>query len=206
MGSRIMHSIIGYKIVEALSIGNRTSFLLGSIAPDAVLTSKAKDLSHFYAGNIGDNTRRICYDTFFQKYRLLNVKDEAYLLGYYAHLIADDIWLKGFYLAWLRNRMANNNQLHELYHRDFKLLNGKLLEHYSINLGLHQILSRACTIPDLEEVKALNVEKFLHSVLEDMEYGVDCLEENLCVFSFDQIVGYVETSIELGINKIKKVI
>ena len=50
------------------------------------------------------------------------------------------------------------------------------------------------------------MEKFVHSVLEDMEYGVDCLEENLCVFTFDQIVGYVETSIELGVNKIKKVI
>mgnify|MGYP005840785839 CR=1 FL=1 len=38
MGSRIMHSIIGYKIAEALSIEDKTSFLLGSVAPDAVFS------------------------------------------------------------------------------------------------------------------------------------------------------------------------
>lgn len=42
MGSRIMHSIIGYKIAEALSIEDKTSFLLGSVAPDAVFSPDEK--------------------------------------------------------------------------------------------------------------------------------------------------------------------
>ena len=45
-----MHSIIGYKIAEALSCEDKTSFLLGSFAPDAVSTPEAKDLSHLYKG------------------------------------------------------------------------------------------------------------------------------------------------------------
>lgn len=38
MGSRIMHLIIGQQIAEKLNVEDRTSFLLGSIAPDAVQT------------------------------------------------------------------------------------------------------------------------------------------------------------------------
>ena len=38
MGSRIMHLIIANRIAECLSIEDRTPFLLGSIAPDAVIT------------------------------------------------------------------------------------------------------------------------------------------------------------------------
>jgi hypothetical protein len=45
MGSSMMHLIIGHRIAESLNIDDRTSFLLGSIAPDAVRT---KDESHFF--------------------------------------------------------------------------------------------------------------------------------------------------------------
>ena len=50
MGSRIMHSIIGEKIAEVFSIEDKTSFLLGSIAPDAVFSHEEKNLSHFFIG------------------------------------------------------------------------------------------------------------------------------------------------------------
>lgn len=43
-GTRIMHLIIGYKIAERLSIKDRTSFLLGSVAADAVQTNS--DILH----------------------------------------------------------------------------------------------------------------------------------------------------------------
>ena len=36
MGSRIMHVIIANGIAEKLSIHDKTSFLLGAVAPDAV--------------------------------------------------------------------------------------------------------------------------------------------------------------------------
>ena len=42
MGSRIMHLIIGHKIAESLSIEDKASFLLGSIAPDAVFSHEEK--------------------------------------------------------------------------------------------------------------------------------------------------------------------
>ena len=51
MGSRIMHLIITNRIAECLSIEDRTAFLLGGIAPDAVTT---KDSSHFFSGEVLD--------------------------------------------------------------------------------------------------------------------------------------------------------
>ncbi|MEH7384673.1 hydrolase [Bacillus sp. JJ1521] len=202
MGSRIMHAIIASKLADCLSISDKKSFLRGGIAPDAVVQ---KDLSHFYKGKVEDYSREIDYNGFLQKY---NVHlQNHYILGYYSHLIADDIWLKGFYLPWLRNRMEEDPQILQLYHNDFRLLNGKLLEHYGFTNQLkEEVHLGSVTIIDLEEVKTKEVEAFLSHVLGDMEYNKDCVNENLNVFTFDQIVGYIETSVDKSINLIKQIL
>ena len=99
MGSRVMHLVIANRIAENLSIEDRTPFLLGGIAPDAVAP---KDLSHFFTGDVQDYSRSIDYKGFLDKYR--SQAENHYLLGYFTHLIADDIWLKGFYLPWLKKQ------------------------------------------------------------------------------------------------------
>ena len=43
---------------------------------------------------------RIDYDSFFHKYE--SHIDSPFILGYYTHLIADDNWLSGFFLPWLK--------------------------------------------------------------------------------------------------------
>lgn len=95
MGSRIMHIIIASGIAEKLSIQDKTSFLLGGVAPDAVHSKEEKGTSHFYAGTTKNYTRRIDYDSFIHKYE--EHMDSSYMLGYYTHLIADDNWLSGFF-------------------------------------------------------------------------------------------------------------
>jgi hypothetical protein len=201
LGSRIMHSIIGKKIAEALSIKDKTSFLLGSIAPDAVFLHEEKNLSHFFIGEVQEHSRSVDYKGFLRKYS--SQADHPYILGYCAHLIADDIWLRGFYLSWLRNRMDADEELYKLYHNDFRLLNGKLMEHYGLTDELRQTFSHLPAIINLEEVTAEDVEKFIPYVLGDMEYDKEVLNEKLHVFTFDQIIGYIETCVEVGILKIK---
>ncbi|WP_306553496.1 hypothetical protein [Paenibacillus sp. LK1] len=66
MGSRIMHLIVANRIADSLSIVDKTPFLLGNIAPDAVTT---KDSSHFFAGEIQDYSRNVDYKGFLHKYR-----------------------------------------------------------------------------------------------------------------------------------------
>lgn len=199
MGSRIMHLVIANRIAECLSIEDRTLFLLGSIAPDAVST---KNESHFFTGEHQDYSRSVDYKGFLHKYS--SQADSHYILGYFTHLIADDIWLKGFYLSWLKNRMEANKELYNLYHNDFRLLNGKLLEYYGFTDELRKMLSYFPAIFDLQEVKSTDVEKFIPYVLGDMEYDKEVINEKLNVFTFDQIVGYIESSVDMGLLNLKQ--
>ncbi|MFS0870376.1 zinc dependent phospholipase C family protein [Paenibacillus xylanilyticus] len=194
MGSRIMHLVIANRIADSLSIKDKTSFLLGGIAPDAV---SSKDSSHFFAGEVQDYSRNVDYKGFIHKYR--SQAEDLYVLGYFTHLIADDIWLKGFNLPWLKNRMDADAGLYKLYHDDFRMLNGKLLEHYGYTDELRRSLKYFPTIPELDEVKPKDVGNFVPYVLGDMDYDNEILNENLNVFTFNQIVGYLETSVDMGL-------
>ncbi|MHC0039132.1 zinc dependent phospholipase C family protein [Pseudoneobacillus sp. C159] len=199
MGSRVMHLIIADQITKRIPIKSKQAFLLGGVAPDAV---SPKDMSHFYAGDHSDYTRNIDYNGFLEKYRLYRHSD--YLLGYYSHLIADDIWLKGFYMPWLKNRLeVNPNRLGQ-YHQDFRLLNGKLLNHYRLDCFVFENVSDF--VLDLAEVKKKDVEAFIPLLMGDMEYGQETIDAGLSVFTLEQIIGYIETSVEKSIWHLERVI
>jgi hypothetical protein len=195
-----MHLIIADQIAEKLFVKNRSAFLLGGIAPDAV---SPKDLSHFFAGDVQDYTRMIDYSGFLDKYRSCQQMD--YILGYYTHLIADDLWLKGFYLPWLKNRMEQDPKILALYHEDFRLLNAKLLNYYGLDFEeLKEMEQHRAAMVDLEEVAIKDVLDFLPYVKGDIQYPSDDLQAPLKVFTLEQIVGYVETSVDKGIIHINK--
>jgi Zinc dependent phospholipase C len=105
-----MHLIIANQIAEKVLISDKSSFLIGGIAPDSV---SPKDLSHFYIGDVNDYSRSIAYEKFIEKYS--GSSNTEFILGYYTHLIADDLWLKGFYLPWLKNRMENDKEIFNKY-------------------------------------------------------------------------------------------
>ena len=193
-----MHLVIANRIAEDLSIKDKTSFLLGGIAADAV---SPKDLSHFYKGDVKDYSRYIDYKEFIHKY--INHKDSHFIQGYYTHLIADDIWLKGFYLPWLKNRMEADKNIFSRYHNDFQLLNGKILNYYGITSQLRESLRKTVTITETEEVKSNDIQELIPYVIDDMEYDVEELKQSLTVFTFEQIIGYIETSADKGLIHIK---
>lgn len=102
--------------------------------------------------------------------------------------------------------MESNEEVYNLYHNDFRLLNGKLLEYYGVSNELKKALKDLPIIIDLEEVKSKDVEKFIPYVLGDMEYDKEVLDENLNVFTFMQMVGYIETSVDIGILNLESVL
>jgi hypothetical protein len=59
---------------------------------------------------------------------------------------------------------------------------------------------------DLEEITFIDVEKFVPYILGDMEYDKDLLNEKLNVFTNNQIIGYIETSVDLGKLIIKPIL
>lgn len=191
MGSRIMHLVIANRIANKLSIEDKTAFLLGGIAADAF---SEKDISHFYKGEVKDYSRYIDYKSFIKKY--YDNKNSHFIQGYYTHLIADDIWLKGFYLPWLRNRIEADPRIMNRYHNDFRLLNGKLLDYYRFTHELREALDNSSVISEIEEVKTSDLKGFVYDVKSDMTYSDEELEQSLTVFTLEQIIGYIETCID----------
>ena len=117
-----------------------------------------------------------------------------FLLGYYTHLIADDNWLSGF-STLAKNRIENDETIAPMYYNDFKLLNAKLLHHYDQEQQLFSLLNQEAHIVDIEEVSKKRF-SFSKVSFEDMLYPEQHLYEELQVFTFNQIVGYIETAIE----------
>ncbi|MDG5472287.1 zinc dependent phospholipase C family protein [Jeotgalibacillus sp. ET6] len=199
MGSRMMHLLISHRVSQQIRIENKASFIAGGIAPDAV---SPKERSHFYEGEVNDYSRSINYAGFLKKYG----HNSPYLLGYYSHLIADDLWLKGFYLPWLKNRMKADSSLFTRYHQDFGLLNAKLLQVYPCSQYLKNILMKPIRTMDLEEVSHSQLTAFIPSAIEDLNAEPSLAEKPLRVFTVDQIVGYIETAADQSVQKIKPLI
>jgi hypothetical protein len=197
MGSRLMHTIIAYEIASRLQIKDIGSFLLGAIAPDAV---SPKDLSHFYKGKTIDYTRTIDHKAFLQKYE--DHQNISFIQGYYTHLVADEIWLTGFFLPWLKNRMEIDSSIFERYHNDFKLLNAKLMNHYRINGDKMKDSFVKGQPVNLDEVSTEQLTNFLPYVEQDMKSLLS--EDPLQVFTMEMIIGYMETSIDKGCQAIKQ--
>lgn len=98
--------------------------------------------------------------------------------------------------------MQANPDLYQTYHKDFRLLNGKLLEHYGLKDALSKKLTDVPAVPDLEEVESKDIEAFIPHVLSDLEYDEESLSQELQVFTLVQILGYIETSVQVALLKI----
>ncbi|WP_193554836.1 hydrolase [Halobacillus salinus] len=194
----MMHLLIAHGVTEQCWIEDKTAFLLGSLAPDAAFD---KELSHFYIGEVEDYSRQVDVHAFIRKYETDQHMD--YIKGYYTHLIADQLWLKGFYLSWLKNRMNHDENLYQRYHSDFRHLNGKLIEHYGVRETLLSKIQELHGVLPMDEVEPHLLERFLVETREDFQFDSKSLSETLRVFTLDQIIGYVETGAHQSVLALK---
>lgn len=122
MGSHLMHLVIANEVWAHLTDVDRTAFLLGNLAPDA---TTSKQNTHYYAGQHEDMTRRLDLD----QYWLDSVdEDRSFRLGYYCHLVADEIWLQGFYKACLKQVITKDPEKQAMYYADFDAYNARLTQ------------------------------------------------------------------------------
>ncbi|MDY0407973.1 hypothetical protein [Paracerasibacillus soli] len=93
--------------------------------------------------------------------------------------------------------MEHDKELFHRYHHDFQLLNGKLINHYKVDLRIFEDVENR-KIPDLEEVSAEQVKRLLTQVRSHWDNDGDISQNSLQVFTLEQIVGYIETSVEIS--------
>lgn len=137
MASRIIHLAIAKCLGEVLQIKYKNRFYIGHILPDAVISAdKRKVNSHFI--EVFDNGRKKHFDfyAFYERYKDKIPSNELYL-GYYFHLIEDNVFRKLLYYdLGLLSRRGEPKLLEDLY-SDYHILNGILTEKYALENTLY---------------------------------------------------------------------
>ena len=98
MPSHYLHLILSYRRVTETDISGeqRSAFLLGAVAPDAVAVHRDKRRTHYavHAG-ITWGFRLPAFEQEFAGYRERSVLHQCFYRGYKYHLLLDDAWMRG---------------------------------------------------------------------------------------------------------------
>lgn len=186
MGSRMMHLAIGTVIQRRYRLSD--DFLLGSIAPDVQKNMNVpKDASHFIDRD-ASGRGSLNLNRFEETYR--SVWDKPFVQGYFCHLIADDIWVRGEFNQSLRHFNGSQNErdhLIEAHYQDFHSLNAILAQDYQLGVPTFSFPVRT-PIVEIDD-------HYLPGLISDLEGDFNDIALPLVVHSDEQIKAYVEASI-----------
>jgi hypothetical protein len=198
MGSRVMHYCISTILKHELQIHD-DQFLLGSLAPDVHKSnSEPKKTSHFMRkdeGGIG----YIDYHCFYDKY--LSSSPTPFHLGYYFHLISDDVWLRDIYykkIKWLPRE--KKTEAKEKYYRDFWRLNGKLIDYYSLELV--PLNERPV---EMDEIDYTLLPEIINDLKSDFNMADSAKDEMLEILEFTEVIQTIERTIIACLANSKRV-
>ncbi|MCY9513069.1 zinc dependent phospholipase C family protein [Paenibacillus apiarius] len=195
MGSRIMHFTIATILAGKLGIHDE-SFLVGGIAPDASKHINApKQKSHFVYKD-AEGHSFVNHERFCRKY--LSEQARPFHLGYYSHLIADNIWLQDIYypkVKWLEANEKKETQ--QRYYNDFRRLNGILIDHYHLELKDMNPIAE-----EIDEIDWACLPALIADLKDDFERKDETRGEALQFFRLEDIFIYIEKSVHLCMEAI----
>lgn len=202
MGSRIMHVLIAYATGRRLEVDDLPRFLLGGIAPDAHhVMQEPKDASHFLRWDEALQRKYVDVERFAEKYA--DSAGDDYYRGYLTHLIADDVWLTTvFERHVLFASKEERERILPAYYADFRTLNGLLIERCGTQDALVELL-QAGNGPEIDEVAFAAVLRLKDEVRQDYAYVPEDLETPLQLFSLEEIVEYLEASIDRAVARLE---
>lgn len=136
MASRILHLSVGCELEKAIEIKDINRFRIGTILPDAMVTKSKMDYNTHFAKFTDAKEKKVMdFEEFFKGYESEITTDELYL-GYYFHLIEDDIFRNMLYydLDLIRYR-GDEGFLEQLY-KDYGVVGAELIEKYGLEDNL----------------------------------------------------------------------
>ena len=134
MASRIIHLAVAHELAARLEIKDTERFLYGHILPDMIMGEyeyrvPIKKETHFYT-LLPNNRKTYDFYRFYEEYR--DRFEDMLYLGYYVHLIEDNIFRQYlYYRVGLLKRRGERKLLDELY-EDYRLLNPILIKKYNM--------------------------------------------------------------------------
>lgn len=189
MASRVIHLAVSKRIAVYFGL-SLERFNLGNLLPDLHAgTRESKAMSHFriiqepYEDAKTDKYQYFDYDYFLQKYN--NKMDDDIYLGYYCHLITDELWIQNVYIKYMRdeNRKKLIDQQDNYYH-DFSRLNQIIKEKYNLKIN---VAFELVQISEINYRKILDLKIILE---DDFKKKYDNL--NLLLFDYEDIINFIE--------------
>ena len=130
MASYLIHLAICCILERALPIKDVNAFRIGHILPDALKTAENCDFNSHYTKSLNEGKQKcIDFAEFYDRKRESVMTDEMYL-GYYFHLIQDNLFRSFLYSdLGLLSKRGSEEFLNDLYN-DYHILNGQLVKKY----------------------------------------------------------------------------
>ncbi len=130
MGSRMIHLCVAKAILKRIPLKEEL-FILGNLAPDAYNPQNV-GYAHTHFRIPEETMEKECIDlgSFLDKYQ--SHLNDHFVLGYYCHLISDNIWLKNAYEKYGGLSLEDREEAVRRVYRDYSILNGMLIKTYEL--------------------------------------------------------------------------
>ena len=154
MAAWITHLRIADLLIKKFNIPSEIDFVLGSIAPDSGIPDPSSNgyipprrLLH----RTSEDGRTIFYSDFAREYIKKDLDDDAlsFSVGYYAHLVTDDVWARRVYLPTRRKYIRQIEEFGNLFRARIKRSWENLDRLYLTNNEL-------CTLEMLKSAEAVS--------------------------------------------------
>lgn len=205
MASAVMHLAIAKRINEKLKLNEKELFL-GTIAPDtSAIVGMDKTITHFKTPK---DERLPDIDYFYSKYK--NYLNNPYDIGYYIHLLTDELWLKEF----LPNFVLSNDTIRdkngeiikldeksvsEIMYNDYSNLNRQIIDYYNLDLSLFYD-KFVYPNPNIKEVPS----EYFDILLEKMRFISEKTYEYQYIFNIEKIVIFINYTSEYILERLKQ--
>ena len=193
MASRIMHLCISRELEGIIQSNDANKFRIGHILPDAVIRADKKQVNTHFIRNFEENGKYykiFDYYGFYDRFQDVILQDEIFL-GYYFHLIEDNIFRNVLYSDLdMMNRRGDSEFLKELY-LDYRILNCMLIKKYHLknDLDLPNLFTE-CKINDVYNFELIDF-------LEDLKQDFHNTEGNPKIFTEQITEHYIKRCVNI---------
>lgn len=201
MASRMIHYTIAKLITDEIEFNNRNQFLVGTLAPDMVSYEddrSAKKRAHFYEKLEEIELKGYNWLTFYTKYLKDNANDE-FALGYFVHLICDNIWITDIQIKYTYpTELETRREKIIKGYEDMLKCNYHIAENYSISY-------------DIEPLETFTVDEanisYQTSLLDDLKQDFLPYGDNfdLEIYNLNAIINYIDKCVEICLREIELV-
>ena len=194
MPSRMLHFCITNEILKSIKI-DKNMFILGNLSPDAHDGTLSGNFSAHYKKS------QIEYPVFdlkaFRNKYMSNGFNE-FVLGYYCHIITDEIWSKSIYLEYFQCNEDEKNRRVEMCYEDYFTLNGIILEYFNLDKVLLKVPKQ---VP-VEEVVLEKLIQIVDSFYNDFNCNNQC--NKLSILDMQFVLDFIRTATDECLNAIRE--